>query len=244
MSSNSKDFTIYPISEKAVTIVFGNQIDEEIREQINGLNQFIKYHPFSGFINTVPAYTTLTIFFEPLGLLADAHLKGSTCLEKITFYLSQFKVEVVNQAQNEGKIISIPVCYEDDFALDLKELAKSKKMDKETIINIHSSAIYKVYMIGFVPSFAYLGGLDLQLASPRKATPRQKVPEGSVGIAGQQTGIYPLETPGGWQIIGRTPLKLFDVNRTQPSLLKSGDSVQFKPISKADFEKIHQKEWA
>lgn len=238
-----KKYSIYPISEKAVSIVFGNQIEEQTRQKINNLNQIIKANPFSGFLNTIPAYTTLTLFFEPLELLRDSALKGSTCLEKITFYLSQLENSNQNESQNKSQIIQIPVCYDEVFGLDLAELSDLHHLKKEEIIKLHSEVVYPVYMIGFVPGFPYLGGLNPILNSPRKATPRKVIPEGSVGIAGMQTGIYPLATPGGWQIIGRTPLKLFDAHRQQPSLLKAGDFVKFEPINITDFEKIHQKEW-
>lgn len=243
MVSDLKKYRIYPISEKAISIEFGNQINEEIRQQISSLNQLILANPFFGLLNTIPAYTTLTLFFEPSELLKDAALKGSNCLERITFYLSRLKNQIKNQPENKSQIIQIPVCYEDAFGLDLAELSNLHQLDKEEIINLHCRSNYPVYMIGFVPGFAYLGGLDERLNSPRKETPRKVIPAGSVGIAGMQTGIYPLKTPGGWQIIGRTPLKLFDINRKQPSLLKAGDSIQFKPISKIEFEKIHQQEW-
>ena len=241
MASITKDFTIYPISEKAISIEFGNQIDEEIRQKISHLNQCILKEPFFGFLNTVPAYTTLTIFFEPLELQKNASLQGSTCLEKITFYLSRMKDELKNQFKKDSKIISIPVCYEDTFGLDLEELSNLHQLDKEKIIELHSEAIYSVYMIGFVPGFPYLGGLNEILNSSRKANPRKAIPAGSVGIAGMQTGIYPLETPGGWQIIGRTPLKLFDALRPRPSLLKAGDRIKFEPITKSEFERIAKK---
>lgn len=244
MISELKDYTLYQISEKAISIGFGNQIDEELRQQISSLNRLILANPFLGLLNTIPAYTTLTLFFEPLELLKENTLKGSTCLEKITFYLSGFKDQIKNQPENKGQIIQIPVCYEDTFGLDLAALSHLHRLSKAAIINLHSEVVYPVYMIGFVPGFPYLGGLNSILSTPRKVTPRKVIPAGSVGIAGKQTGIYPLETPGGWQIIGRTPLKLFDTNRWQPSLLKAGDFVKFEPISLADFEKIYQKEWA
>ena len=112
------------------------------------------------------------------------------------------------------------------------------QLSSQQVINLHAAATYKVYMTGFVPGFAYLGGIDERLATPRKATPRKAIPEGSVGIAGQQTGIYPLQTPGGWQIIGRTPLKMFDAGRHQPALLKAGDTVVFKPVNQDEFDQL------
>jgi inhibitor of KinA len=132
--------------------------------------------------------------------------------------------------------VVIPICYGSSYGPDLDDVAAMHNLSSEAVISIHSAATYMVYMIGFVPGFAYLGGMHKVLASPRKATPRAAVPAGSVGIAGEQTGIYPLNTPGGWQIIGRTPLSMFNTHRTQPALLKAGDRVQFKPINTSQFK--------
>ncbi|MBD3747858.1 MAG: 5-oxoprolinase subunit PxpB [Sphingobacteriales bacterium] len=244
MVPDLKKYILHPISEKAISIVFGNQISEAIRQQISRLNRLILANPFLGLLNAIPAYTTLTLFFEPSILLKDTSLKGSTCSEKITFYLAQLENLNQNEAENKSRIIKIPICYEEVFGLDLAELSSIHQLSKEEIIQLHTEAAYPVYMIGFVPGFPYLGGLNPVLNSPRKASPRKVIPAGSVGIAGMQTGIYPLATPGGWQIIGRTPLKLFDAYRQQPSLLKAGDVVKFEPISFTDFQKIYQKEWA
>ena len=134
------------------------------------------------------------------------------------------------------------MCYDATFGLDLEELTSFYQLKKEEIIEMHSSAVYTVYMIGFVPGFPYLGGLAEKLIAPRKQNPRSAIAAGSVGIAGKQTGIYPLETPGGWQIIGRTPLKLFDVNRQQPSLLKAGDKIKFNSISLNEYEELAKKQ--
>jgi inhibitor of KinA len=137
-------------------------------------------------------------------------------------------------AMNERNIV-IPVCYGGEFGPDLKEVAQYHGLTEEEVIHIHSHGEYKVYMIGFVPGFAYLGGLSPKIATPRRTTPRTMIPTGSVGIAGGQTGIYPLATPGGWQIIGRTPLSLFRPNHRQPSLLRAGDIVRFQPITEKEY---------
>ena len=133
------------------------------------------------------------------------------------------------------RTVSIPVCYEEQYAPDLQQLAIATNTSVEEVIRIHTSKPYKVYMLGFLPGFAYLGELDEKISMPRKPQPHQVV-AGSVGIAGRQTGIYPLASPGGWQIIGRTPLKLFDPGKEDPTLLKTGDMVQFTSISQHAFE--------
>lgn len=234
--ANSIQFTIYSISEKAVSIAFGNKIDEKIMNRISSLNRLILDNPFIGLDCTVPAYTSLTLFFNPAQLINDKSLRGESCREKVSNYLSQMMRESVHSIEKSTDIIHIPVCYDAQFGLDLEELSIYLQLPKEKIIELHSSAQYTVFMIGFVPGFAYLGGMSELLASPRKLIPRKAIPAGSVGIAGQQTGVYPLETPGGWQIIGKTPLKLFDVNSAHPSFLKAGDIVKFDPICMADFQ--------
>lgn len=135
-------------------------------------------------------------------------------------------------------IIEIPVCYDDEYGLDLNEMAQYHQTTKEEIIRIHTGNLYHVFMMGFSPGFPYMGILPDSIATPRKNQPRLKVPAGSVGIAGNQTGIYPSESPGGWNIIGRTPLKLFDKEKSQPFLLNTGDTIKFIPISKKQFEEL------
>lgn len=238
--SNSNQFTIYSISEKAVSIEFGNKIEEKLMNRISNLNRLILENPFIGLDCTVPAYTTLTLFFNPVKVIRDKSLIGKSCFDKVSNYLSKIAQENDDSTDKVKTIINIPVCYDEHFGLDLKELSIYHQLPKEKIIQLHSSVIYTVFMIGFVPGFAYLGGMPEVLTSPRKLAPRKAIPAGSVGIAGQQTGIYPLETPGGWQIIGKTPLKLFDVNRTQPSLLKAGDSIKFYPINLSDFQSCNE----
>ena len=238
MALKLKDITFYQISETAVSIEFGQEISEETLKKITKFNQFIKENPFSGLLSIIPAYTTLTLYFNPVELIKNTVLKGQTCLDKISEHFKSVNLEKnINQSTNH-KIIHVPVCYDVKFGLDLEELTSFYQLKKEEIIQTHSISIYTVFMIGFVPGFPYLGGLSEKLTAPRKQNPRKVIPAGSVGIAGAQTGIYPLETPGGWQIIGRTPLKLFDAKGTPPSLLKAGDLIKFEPISLTEFERM------
>lgn len=236
------DIHFFQISENAISIEFGDGINEDTLNRIGKLNKCIKQNTFAGLLSTIPAYTTLTLYFDPVGLMIDACLKGSTTVDKISGYITSLNVETKNDQQTHNPIIQIPVCYDAIFGFDLQELSSFYQLTKEEIIEIHSSAVYTVYMIGFVPGFPYLGGLSEKLTAPRKQNPRPAIPAGSVGIAGRQTGIYPLETPGGWQIIGRTPVKLFDVKRQQPSLLKAGDKIKFEPISFTDFEQLEREQ--
>jgi inhibitor of KinA len=228
-------FDIYSLSEHAITIEFGSEISEYLLQQITGFDRLVHHYQFTGFTTTVPAYTTLSVFFDPLQVISSG-LPGDDCFEKISNYLNQLKGKQEISTTSAGNLITIPVCYNNEFGPDLTEVATLHHLTHEEVIRLHSAAVYKVYMIGFVPGFAYLGGMTDKLTTPRKSTPRKAIPAGAVGIAGRQTGVYPLETPGGWQLIGQTPLKLFDANRAQPSLLKAGDEVIFKPI---DLQEYH-----
>jgi inhibitor of KinA len=229
------DLVIYSLSEKAITLQFGNSISANLLTQVTTVNLLVQQQPFPGFISTIPAYNTLTIYFDPLQVF-KSNLDGLHCFEKVENYILSLSVPAHHTENYNESPIKIPVCYSSEFGPDLIELAALHNLSPEAVINLHSEVTYTVYMIGFVPGFAYLGGLNQSLASPRKAVPRAAVPAGSVGIAGEQTGIYPLQTPGGWQIIGRTPLPMFDANRAQPSLLKAGDLIRFEPITITEFE--------
>jgi inhibitor of KinA len=230
-------FKIYYLSEFAVTVEFGQKIAENLLNAVNRLNELLYRQPFTGFHTTVPAYSTLTVFYDPV-LVVKADLPGADCFEKVSAYLDNLNLQKKTADTIKGGTIIIPVCYGENFGPDLEEVANLHQISPGEVIKLHSAATYKVYMIGFVPGFAYLGGMDERLATPRKATPRKSVPAGAVGIAGGQTGVYPLATPGGWQIIGQTPVSLFDVNRGQPSLLKPGDTVLFKPIGLNEFNEL------
>jgi inhibitor of KinA len=229
--------SIYPISEKAVTIAFGDSISEALMHSINKFDQLIQEQPFPGLQTTVPAYCTLSVFFDPLQVL-KSKLPGKTCREKVSHYLEQLNETETTTIRYESHLITIPVCYGGEMGPDLEDVAALNNLTTEEVINVHSSVTYLVHMIGFVPGFAYLGGMPETIAAPRKATPRSAIPAGSVGIAGMQTGVYPLQTPGGWQLIGQTPVKMFDPARPVPALLKAGDRVQFKSIAMDEFRHL------
>jgi inhibitor of KinA len=231
-------FTIYSLSESAVTIEFGDEIGKDTLLRINSFNKLLLENPFPGFRTSVSAYASLSVFFDPLVVITSNELLGVGCLEKVSVFLNELQKNAEHVSIAESKTIIIPVCYGGGLGPDLEEVSRLNNLTTQEVIAMHSKAVYKVYMIGFVPGFAYLGGMDERIAAPRRETPRKAVPAGAIGIAGKQTGIYPLETPGGWQIIGQTPLQLFDAKRQQPALLKAGDNVVFKPIDKAAFDAI------
>lgn len=232
---NHFSYEIYPLLEGAVTLQFEQKIDEKSSAYITTLRKKINQKPFEGFATAVQAYCSLSIFYHPQKLKFSS-LVGENNLEKIKNYLLELLDEPFLIEEESARTIEIPVYYGGFYGPDLDELALKTKLAVSEIIHIHSTTLYRVYMIGFVPGFAYLGGLDERLYCARKAVPRAHIPAGSVGIGGQQTGIYPLATPGGWQIIGATPLTLFDAYKPTPSLLQAGDVVKFKPITQQQFE--------
>ena len=222
---------IYPLSEKALCIDWGNIIDEHINSLVASLDKLIRLNPFLGFIETVPAYSTLTIYYQP-GLVTG---EAKSPFNNVKNYVETLLPAISPAHQGPGNLIEIPVCYDAGFGPDLESVAFTNDLTKKEVIDIHRNKEYKVYMMGFLPGFAYLGQLDDAIATPRKQTPALKVKEGSVGIGGKQTGIYPLDSPGGWQIIGRSPLVLFDPKKENPFLLKTGDRVKFFSINKEEF---------
>lgn len=240
-SSDASNFNIYSLSEYAITLAYNAEINNSIFDQISYLKEVIYQNPFDGFQCAVPAYVSITIFFDPIPVIKSNKLIGLNCFERISNYLLQLTKNFRSNQFIKKTPIVIPVCYEGEYAPDIEKLANLLDLEKENIVHLHSKACYKVHMIGFVPGFPYLGGMSERLSIPRKNNPIKRVPAGSVAIAGKQSGIYPFETPGGWYLIGRTPVTLFDAKRSQPGLLQAGDEVIFDPISKQDFERIRLK---
>jgi inhibitor of KinA len=224
---------IFAISDSALTIDFGNFIDESINQQVISLFRQLQDSPVTGMIEAVPAYSSLTIYYD-LFQLRKSIPAGTTVYDWMSGQLQE-KLEPPSAiTKEETRLITIPVCYDIEFAPDIEALASQKNIAVEEVIHIHSSGKYRVYMLGFLPGFCYLGEVDEKIVVGRKPQP-QPVAAGSVGIAGRQTGIYPLASPGGWQIIGRTPLKLFDAQKEQPALLMAGDRIRFTSITKNEF---------
>jgi KipI family sensor histidine kinase inhibitor len=214
------------LGDRALLVVLGKGIDPAVNDQVHGLAALLRERRLPGVYDLVPAYATLAVHYDPVawsGGKAPPH--------------EALKREIIRLWKGAGRAafppprqVEIPVCYGGAFGPDLAEVASRCGLSEEEVIARHAAASYRVYMIGFSPGFAYLGGLDATLATPRRSTPRLKVPAGSVGIAGMQTGIYPMETPGGWQIIGRTPKPLFLPAQANPCLLNPGDRLRFVPV--------------
>ena len=228
-------YKIFPLGDSGLTVDFGNIIDESLNKLVHTVFYQLQKDPVPGIIEALPAYSSLTIYYDIpfIRKISGQKTAFEWMSEKIKDYLSRERIEV----EDSGTLIRIPVCYEKEYGTDLDFIALLNQITIDEIIHLHTSTIYRVYMLGFLPGFAYMGMVDEKIATPRKQFPAP-VEAGSVGIAGRQTGIYPLNSPGGWQIIGRTPLKLFDNEKENPTLFRSGDSVQFYSITKDEFENI------
>jgi len=226
---------LFPLGDAAVVVQFGESIDLDIRLAIQSLSAYLAQQPFVGLRECVPAFTTLTVYYDPW--LASAQGQHQP-YERVCKILRQRLLAAPTVSPTAAATVEIPVCYGGDLGPDLEVVAHHTGLKPADIITYHSAPKYLVHMIGFAPGFPYLGGLDARLATPRRAEPRALVPAGAVGIAGLQTGIYSLPTPGGWQLIGRTPLRLFDPAADPPTLLRAGQHLRFVPIDEAEFQRL------
>lgn len=227
-------YRIFPLGDSAITIDFGNTINEAVNNEVIARFNQLKHDPLSGMIEAVPAYSSITIYYDVVKVKKISS-DGPTAFEVIKRQLEERFLQPVKQEDIPGRLIRIPVCYEEEYALDMQQVTANKNISSDEVMQIHTSKVYKVYMLGFLPGFAYMGEVDERIAMPRKQQP-VNIMAGHVGIGGRQTGIYPFASPGGWQIIGRTPLKLFDAGREEITLLKAGDRVQFYSITKDEFK--------
>lgn len=220
----SKNAEIKLFGDNAFLITWSDEISEHNHLQVTTMNEVIKNRFKDLILETTPAFQSLAVFFKEGANLS--HL-----IESINHLLNENEVQL-NAPQQK---VHIPVCYDSSFGLDLDSLSDLHNLSIESIIAHHTKPVYSVQFIGFLPGFPYLEGLNPLIASPRKEKPRKIVKAGSVGIAGNQTGVYPMDSPGGWNIIGRSPISFFDVQNSSPSLLKAGDRLVFEPISKSEY---------
>jgi inhibitor of KinA len=230
----NRPYKIFFIGDSAATIDFGNLIDQKVNERVIALFNHLTGHPLEGMVEAIPAYSSVTIYFDIYSLKKRA-CPGMMAYEWIRAELDKIMKNDFAPASGKTNLVRIPVCYEAAFGIDLQWIAGQKKISPARIIQSHCSKRYRVYMLGFLPGFAYMGEVEEEIAVSRKLQP-QPIFAGSVGIAGKQTGIYPFNSPGGWQIIGRTPEKMFDKEKLEPCLLNAGDYVEFYPITKDEFE--------
>jgi inhibitor of KinA len=223
---NEKVVKIFPLGDSALTVSFGNEISPELNKQVLTLSNFIEQNPFKGFTETVPAYSSISIFYDVYEVRKEFS-DFETTFEAVKKFTEKALQNLSEIPEEDSRLIEIPVDFDKEFALDLEFVASENNLSPEKVIEIFTSKTYRVYLLGFLPGFAYMGELDAQIATPRKDSPRKKVPKGSVGIAGRQTGIYSLESPGGWQIIGKTEVELFTPENENPTFLQAGDLVKF-----------------
>ena len=218
--------------EQGLIVEFGNAIDPAVNARVHRLARALAARGLEGVIETVPTYRSLLVLFDPL-ILPRERLDSE--VEAL------LAVPVVEEAPGAGgNTVELPVLYGGEFGPDLAFVARHNGLSTEEVIAIHSSSSYLVYMLGFTPGFPYFGGMSSRLATPRLSSPRGKVPTGSVGIAGSQTGVYPVESPGGWRLIGRTPLRLFDLEAGRTFLLAPGDVVRFRPMDEEEYWAVLQ----
>ncbi len=238
--STSRDLQFRIASDQALMVYFDApttkgaaetlppQIAMESHEQVRRLLRLLELDPIQGVRNLHPAYSSILIQFDGLKLQHEV----------LQQTLRGYAARMQSVALPSPRQVEVPVCYGGEHGPDLKAVAQLHSLTEAQAIELHSSATYIVYFLGFAPGFAYLGDVAEQLATPRLPSPRKSVPAGSVGIAGRQTGVYPIATPGGWRLLGRTPVKMFQPDRAQMSLLAIGDRVRFVPISQQQFAKL------
>lgn len=225
----SPNFRIY--GDSGLLIEFGDAISPEINGKVRSFMTVLEMNPLHGITEVVPAYRSLLIIYDPV----------RTCVPELKRELIEIELKMTSMELPDPEIIEIPVCYGGVYGPDIENIAAHNKLTVDEVIRLHSEPDYLIYMLGFTPGFPFLGGLPERLITPRLENPRTRVPGGSVGIANNQTGIYPIESPGGWQLIGRTPMKLFDPQKKEPFLLKAGAYLKFMPVSPKEFNLIKDK---
>ena len=234
--SISSPYHIYPCGDHALTIVLGDKADTDTNQKVMQLYRFLTGKPLTGVLDIIPAYTTLTVVYDLRALKKKnpaAFVYKLMCEE-----VEKAAAAITVSAALKSRQVKIPVCYDLSVSPDLVSLAEQHQLTPEEVIQIHTGRSYHVFMIGFLPGFAYMGTIDEKINTPRRSTPRTLVPAGSVGIAGEQTGIYPFDSPGGWQLIGQTPVQMFSAAKEKPCHLQPGDEVQFYAISLSEFKNL------
>jgi inhibitor of KinA len=216
--------------EQGLVVEFGNVIDEAVNARVHRLAKVLMREMRERILEVVPTYRSLFVHFNPLSI------ERQSLIQEITTLLAT--LDTCSSGDKVVRIVSIPVCYEGEFGPDLDFVAAHNNLSTHDVIELHISVSYLIYMLGFTPGFPYLGGMSERIATPRLDKPRAKIPAGSVGIGGKQTGIYPIESPGGWRIIGRTPLKAFDPSASNPFLFAAGDYLRFHSITSKEYHAI------
>jgi inhibitor of KinA len=232
---------ILPLGDRAAVIEVADRISEATSARVRSVSELLQDAAVPGVREVVPGFCSITVHYDPLLLW---HLEpperrtGRLPFALLCARLAPLLDKLGEQRASQSRLVEIPVCYGGDFGEDLGALALAHEITPGRLVELHSAPVYFVGMLGFMPGFPYLCGLDERLVTPRRSTPRARVPAGSVAIGGEHTGVYPLESPGGWHLIGRTPVAMFDIVADPPSLLLAGDRVRFVPIEPQEFERI------
>lgn len=231
---------ITPLGDSALLIRVAENFDdapEDALSKVLAAKRGLEAAQIPGAIEIAPAYTTVALFYDPVRAIDAGALVENVfgwIERRIRKALSD--MNEIHADRIEGSVAEIPVCYETEFALDLEDVARHAGVHWKEVVDLHCGAKYRVHCVGFTPGFPFLGGLPRKIATPRREVPRKEIPAGSVAIGGTQTGVYPIKSPGGWNVIGRTPLQLFDPKKDPPALLRAGDRVRFRSITREEFE--------
>jgi len=238
MANAPAEMQLLPMGDRALVLSYGQTIDPEVNARAQAVAEFLRDRAFPGVTDVVAGYASVTVHFDPS--LVAAATRRDHPLEAVADLVASVMTRAPAAPRRRPRTVEIPVYYGGEMGMDLDEVAERCGMPAEEVIRRHCAPLYRVYLLGFVPGFGYLGGLDRRLQVPRRETPRKRIPAGSVGIGGEQTGVYPVETPGGWNIIGRTPLRLFrpeDGDKAAPPM-DAGDFVKFVPVTAAQFDRL------
>ena len=225
-----QEIKILTAGDSSLLIEFGNEISPEINQKMKTTVKLMKEQHIEGVVDMIPAFCSLLINYDPRVISYEELYDRMKALVKV----------VVKAEAGVKRVFEIPVCYGGEYGPDIENIAEHAGLSVEEVIKIHSSRDYLIYMLGFLPGFTYLGGLDERIHTPRLANPRLKINAGSVGIGGSQTGIYPLDSPGGWQLMGMTPVKTYDPEREVPILMEAGDYIRFVPVDEEEYFRIQE----
>ena len=234
------NWTIYSLGDHAIVFALAPKMHFSVLQKLKQLHELIVSKKINGILDVIPSYHTLTIIYDITLFLSPTQNVNNQLQLFSSQILSEFENKALEQNINDVTIYKVPVCYENIFALDIENISKVKQISCQEIIQLHTSKQYDVYSIGFLPGFTYMGSVDEKIKITRHPKPRNEVAAGSVGIAGLQTGIYPTNSPGGWQIIGKTPWKIFDPHPNKLAKFKVGDRVQFYAIDKEEFDSLNE----
>jgi inhibitor of KinA len=234
------NWTIYSLGDHAIVFALTPKMHISVLQKLKQLHQLIESKKINGILDVIPSYHTLTIIYDITLFLSPTQNVNDQLQLFSTQLLSEYENNALTINKKEETIHQVPVCYENIFALDMENISKTNQISCQAIIQLHTSKQYDVYSIGFLPGFTYMGSVDEKIKIARHPKPRNEVAAGSVGIAGLQTGIYPTNSPGGWQIIGKTPWKIFDPHPNKLAKFKVGDQVQFYAIGKEEFDSLNE----